>query len=1002
MDDFYQKKIDFTWFKTGFIGLAFVIFLPVLVLSFSFQNAHDADPQSVEQLLEQADQLFFKDPSMALEYALQALDLSRIKETKEEQVQSLYLVGELLMRSSNRYEALPYFDEGMQTAQSAGFRKFTADGHYYLSRYHESASEYGDALHHIREALAIFEELGLEPSMANSYNSMGRIYQELGDFSTSLTYLFEGLRINERLNRKSGMAISNTIIGNTYLKTGNYEEAIRIFHEALSIDEDLEDKAGIMLSKLNLGAAYQRNEDYDTAMQYHRESLVLAREIGYREDEAIILDNIGSTYRKQGFPNEGLPFMFEGLAIMQETGYNTSATLNGISEAYLVLENYDEALKYSLQAVQVGRERNDPDRLRYTYRNMAEAYEGLGNFEMANRALKLYIATKDSLFTTESEKQINQLQILYETEKRDQTISMLTLEAETATFRRNTYLLSGILVSLILLLLYGGQRYKTRKNRQLFEKSEEVVQMKSNFFSNISHEFRTPLTLITGPIEQIKAATDDPVIHKELSIMQKNSERLLSLINQLLELSRLESGGLKLSVNKSDLISLVRGVTMSFQSLADLRGITLSLKTVYDIESDLKEAWVDRSKIETILINLLSNAIKFSPDGGEVMVNISHPEKSDNHTWCRIEVADSGDGISEQDIEHVFDRFYRGSENEFSGTVGSGIGLALTKELVQLHRGDIRVQSKSGKGTVFIVEIPISKNHYSDFEKIPASPGDIKREQISNGYPSDLLPVAETEPNATEDSESPLLLLIEDNEDVKNYLTSVLNYRYRLITAPDGSAGVELALNEIPDLIISDVMMPEMDGYQVAETLKGDEKTSHIPLILLTAKASHDDKIQGLKTHADDYITKPFRPDELLIRVGNLITSRKKLSEKYNRKIEIKPEELSSQSMEEAFLLRVIDSIKKHLLDEEFSVDILAREVGMSRSQLHRKLVALTDLSATEFIRSYRLNLAKEMIEKNTGTISEIAYEVGFNSPSYFSKAFKEKFGVSPSEFESG
>jgi signal transduction histidine kinase/DNA-binding response OmpR family regulator len=983
------NKVNLKKIATRFLFLNLILFQPQIAMP---QANQDAGLQSVEQLLEQADQLVFNDPALSLEYARQALDLSREKGNSEEQIRSLYLVGELLMRSANRIEALPYLEEGLQMAQSAGFRKFTADGHYYLSRYHETASEYDDALYHIREAFAIFEELELEPNMANSYNSMGRIYTELGDFATSLNYLFEGLRINEGLERKTGMAVSYTIIGNTYLKTGNYEEAVRNFHEALLIDEEMEDKTGIMISMLNLGAAYQRNEHYETAMRYYKESFELARELEYREEEAIILGNIGSTFIKQGFPRDGLPYMFEGLAIMRATGYNTTATLNSISEAYLALHDYEEALAFSIEAEQTGKDRSDLDRLQYAYRNMAEAYEGLGDFESANRALKLYISTKDSLFTIESEKQINQLQILYETEKRDQTIDMLTLEAETATFRRNTYLASGILVSLILLLLYTGQRYKTRKNRQLLEKSEEVAQMKSNFFSNISHEFRTPLTLITGPIEKLRSGIIAPDIRKDLDVMQKNSDRLLSLINQLLDLSRLESGTLTLSVEKTELTSLVMGVTMSFQSHAEHHRIQLITET----ESDHLEAWVDRSKLETILINLTGNAIKFTPDNGKVTITLLNITRDDGLEWCRITISDTGDGIPEEDLEHVFNRFYRGAEKEQSGSVGSGIGLALTRELVHLHKGEISVKSKAGRGTEFMVDLPVSQKHYHESEIIPSSPAVAKTDAVQHASET-VVPATE---DSSSDESSPLLLLIEDNTDVMNYLRDILKDSYRIITAFDGEAGVETALNEIPDLIISDVMMPKMNGYRVAEILKQDEKTSHIPLILLTAKASHDDKIQGLKTHADDYITKPFRPDELLLRAENLITSRKKLREKYNRKFEIKPDELSAQSMEEAFLLRVVNIIKKHLLDEEFSVDILAREAGMSRSQLHRKLVALTDLSATDFIRSYRLNLAREMIERRTGTISEIAYEVGFNSPSYFSKVFREKFGVSPSEFE--
>jgi len=950
------------------------------------------DTLNIQKFLDLVDEFIFNDPDLAREYAQQALSFSRETGNKEGKIQALFVLGELHIRNANRTEAISYIEEGLQNALSAGNRQLTGVGYYNLSRYYEISSEYTDALDYIRQALEIFQELELESNIANSNNSLGRIYQQLGDFSSSLDYLFEALRINEKLERRRGMSVSYTNIGNTFLRNGRYDEAIRYFSEALALDVEMEDPTGIMVSKLNLGAAWQRNEDYETAMIYHEEALVLARELGYREDEAIILGNIGSTYRKLGHTDGGLLNLFEALAIMRETGYNTTATLNNISEAYLDLNDFEKVIEYSYQAERTGMERSDLDRLQFTYRNLAAAYEGLGDFERANQALKLYNTTKDNLFTIEREKQINQLQILYDIEKRDQTIDLLTLEAETASLRRNTYLASGMLVSLILLLLYSGQRTKTRKNRQLLEKSKEVARMKSSFFSNISHEFRTPLTLISGPIEKLRSGIDDPGLKKELNIMEKNSDRLLFLINQLLDLSQLESGSLTLSVEKSDLISIVKGITMSFQSLAELREIQLSVNA----ESDFYEGWTDSGKLETILINLIGNAMKFTKDGGEVCVKIVETNDTNGLKRCLIHVSDNGEGISQRDLDHIFDRFYRGSETGLPGSAGSGIGLALTKELVQLHKGTITVQSTTRAGTEFIVNLPISRQHYNDHEIVHPSAAAI------SSYPASTETGIESYPDpviAADDS-APLLLLIEDNRDVMNYLIGILEGTYRILKAPDGEAGVAVALEQIPDLIISDVMMPKMGGYRVAEILKQDKKTSHIPLILLTAKASHEDRVQGLQTHADDYITKPFRPDELLLRIQNLILSRKKMREKYNQKIEIRPEDLSAQSMEESFLLLVVETIKNHLVDENFTVDKLAREVGMSRSQLHRKLVALTDQSATEFIRSYRLNLAKEMIEKQAGTISEIAYKVGFNSLSYFSKTFREKFGVNPSEFE--
>ena len=435
----------------------------------------------------------------------------------------------------------------------------------------------------------------------------------------------------------------------------------------------------------------------------------------------------------------------------------------------------------------------------------------MNEYDKAFEAHQNSTAVKDSLLNRDRIQQLEDLRERYETEQRDQTIAMLTLEAETATFRRNTYLFSGILVSLILLLLYSGQRYKTRKYRQLFEKSEEVAQMKSNFFSNISHEFRTPLTLISGPIEKLRSGIDDPGIQKELTIMQKNSDRLLSLINQLLDLSRLESGSLSLGVEKSDLVALNKGVAMSFQSLAEMRQITIKIET--DIDTELSNSWVDRNKVETILINLIGNAIKNSPDGGEVLVKISDYEEGDRLRWSKIEISDNGGGIPEPVLEHIFDRFYRGPEKNLSGTAGSGIGLALTKEMVLLHRGEIHVKSSPETGTVFIAELPVSEQHYIDAEKAHTSSNVHKRIPIETEWHlSEDYKVHKI--NHQSEPASPLLLLIEDNADVMDYLLDILKKSYRIITAADGEAGVKTALQEVPDLVISDVMMPKMNGYE--------------------------------------------------------------------------------------------------------------------------------------------------------------------------------------------
>lgn len=983
--------------------MGWLIIPSLFVLSFFFCGVNPArerftddhtssqDSITVEELLEFVDEFIFTEPERAMEYAEQMVSLSKETGNLEGEIKGLYNMGEIYIRQGDLDLAKSYLDDGLHKSQELNHRILTAQGHYHLSRWFEGKSDYGEALIHLENALAIYEDLDSKTDIARAQNSFGRIYQELGNYTEALKSFFEALRLNDELGRKVGMAVSYTNIGRTYMLNSRYDEAIQFLNESLAIDEANNDLAGMMINKLNIGASYQRKEEYETALEYHREALEIARELNYKTDEAILLGNIGSTYRKQGFPEIGLPYLFDALDIMRETDYNFAATLNNISEAYLSLENFLEALEYANEAMETSQNRNDLNRLQVAYFNMASAYEGLGDFENANKALKLYNTTRDSLFSLEKERQINELQVVYDIGQRDRRIEILTLEAETAEFRRNTYLAAGIMVSLILFLLYNRQRLKSRKNHQLFLKEHEVAEMKSNFFSNISHEFRTPLTLISGPIQLLREeiGPDDHKVQSQLKTMDRNVNRLLSLINQLLDLSKLESGKLSLSVANKDMVSVVRGVTMAFESLAEMKQIELSINA----DPDHLEMYFDLEKVETILINLLTNAFNFTPEMGKIEVNLS----VSGEEYCKISVRDSGSGIPEEDLSNIFDRFYQSIHTRDGQYAGSGIGLALTKELVDLHKGKIRVESSEGEGAEFTVMLPLGAEYFSEQElainNVRERDENIKKNVDLQG---------EVVEDLTEElsASNPVILLIEDNTDVMNYLKDIVGERYRVLEEMDGDAGISTALETIPDLIISDVMMPGKNGFEVCESLKNDEKTSHVPVILLTAKASHEDRMEGLMASADEYLTKPFVPKELLVKVENLIESRKKLREKYKREFMLKPGKIEVHSMDEAFLLRVREAVDKHLDDEGFTVERLGKEVGMSRSQIHRKLIALIDQSATEFIRTYRLNRAMDMIKKKAGSISEVAYSVGFNSPSYFSKSFRREFGISPSEVE--
>jgi signal transduction histidine kinase/ligand-binding sensor domain-containing protein/DNA-binding response OmpR family regulator len=525
------------------------------------------------------------------------------------------------------------------------------------------------------------------------------------------------------------------------------------------------------------------------------------------------------------------------------------------------------------------------------------------------------------------------------------------------------------------------------------EKMHEVDEMKNRFFTNISHEFRTPLTLIFGPAKDVIENTKESDTKHSVSIIKRNASKLYALVNQLLDLSKLEAGKMKLEATEQNIIPLLKGYVLSFSSLAERKKITLKFNSA----EDNLNVFVDEEKLEKIVSNLLSNAFKFTPEGGTIECTVN---KLDSYTEIRVE--DNGIGIAKERLDKIFDRFYQVDGSHTREGEGTGIGLSLTKELVELHKGRIEVESEYGKGTTFKILLPLGNAHLKPEEIVERETTEKKniaetefeliaeREKVKEKSEIDLII----------DTQKPLLLIVEDNSDVRKYITSHLEKEYRILEASNGEEGLKEAFGHIPDLIISDVMMPKMDGFELCEKIKTDERTSHIPIILLTAKATDKDKISGYETGADDYIMKPFDSNVLKVRIKNLIDQRRKLRDQFRKEGLVEIEAKNITSIDKKFLKNIILAINKHLSDTSFGVETLANETSMSRRNLVRKLTALTGESPGDLIRRARLTQAAKLINQNFGNISEIALEVGFSNPAYFSKCFSEQFGLSPSEYK--
>jgi signal transduction histidine kinase/DNA-binding response OmpR family regulator/ligand-binding sensor domain-containing protein len=559
------------------------------------------------------------------------------------------------------------------------------------------------------------------------------------------------------------------------------------------------------------------------------------------------------------------------------------------------------------------------------------------------------------------------------------------------------YLVYAFLIGAGIWFFYKYQ-LRQRLEHQETLRLRELDEFKTRFFTNITHEFRTPLTVILGTAEQIELKVGEEIKPK-VSLIRRNGQNLLRLINQILDLAKLESHALKLNYVQGDVLPYLRYIAESLHSLANAQNVMLR------VESDQTQIVMDYDpeRLLQIVHNLLSNAIKFTPSGGRVTVRLnscSAAAEREFGSTLKLTVTDTGTGIPPEDLPHIFDRFYQAGNLKKAKSGGTGIGLALTKELARAMGGDISVQSKVGEGTTISVSLPITRNALSVtlpiFDQPPPTQPTIvqpAQKQLRRAY--------------AEKNEYCKVLIIEDNPDVVEYLTSCLSENYSLDFAYNGRAGIEKALETIPDLIISDVMMPEKDGFEVCDSLKNDERTSHVPIILLTAKADVQSRIAGLHRGADAYLSKPFHQEELLVTLANLLEVRKKLQSRYSKLVignwaSENPSLPPSQSLplptdpEDAFVQKVKDIVLKRLSDSKLNVEDLCRALAMSQSQLHRKLTALTGKNTSQFIRSLRLARAKELLQNKTMNVSEVAFSVGFDDPKYFSRVFKEEFGVAP------
>lgn len=890
-----------------------------------------------------------------------------------------------------------YADSLEHLSNKAGYKKGKAMALHLRGFGYEYQGDYEKAMDLFREELRIFQELKDLKETSTVFSNIGSEWGNLGNSDSCIAYYLKSLAIDEQRGDSLGMSIVYNNIGNIYSDEGVYDRAIEYFEKSLKIRQRMGAVKRYIQCYSNLSSVYGRKQDFDKAEEYANKGLELAAKFGNNNTAGVIANNLGSSYNDLKRYQDAIPWLEKALESWSAIGnesYMTYAYYN-LAEAWAGLGNGAKALKYANAGYDIVQRLKLNDQLELYLKVFALAHEANGDSREALHWYKQYMALADSLFKVDNTRKVAQMEAQYQTKKKEAQIVQQQLELERRTAQKNRILVVSVIAFLILagLFQYLRSQEKLRKKEAELsaqlehaeaEKLREMDALKSTFFANISHEFRTPLTLIISLVEQMMNGTFKGDLQKYYRIIHRSGQRLLDLVNQLLDLSKLESGKLKLRASESDLVQFVLAIGGSFESLA------IRKQVVYDIQVPEHpfNCFFDQDKVEKILVNLLSNAFKFTGEGGQICLRLLPSGEK-----AVLSVEDSGMGIPAKQLHQLFERFTKSTLSDVQ--FGSGIGLALTKELVELHGGTIAVKSQEGEGSTFTIELAVGREFFKADEIVPENEVPPMEKQ------PELAPPKRTfTPSLDLDLlNKPALLLVEDNPDVRTFIADTLRGEYQIVEAENGRQALEKAVESTPDLVITDLMMPEMDGMEFCRRLKGDEKTSHIPVIMLTARADQNGKLEGLQTGADDYLIKPFNAEELKVRIANLVSQRRKLQEYYRSTLSgFAPAAVESEGMDAAFLRKIKETIEANLDDEYFSVVELAKKAGMSRSQLHRKLSALTSHSPNEVIRQMRLERAKQLLQNKAGTIAEIAYLSGFSSPAYFNKCFKDQYGVTPGE----
>ncbi|MFY0674001.1 MAG: tetratricopeptide repeat protein [Bacteroidia bacterium] len=927
-----------------------------------------------------------------LKYGNELIDLSKELKNKYFEGQAYKRISMMYINTGNHKTAIDYCDKAIDL--------FTQENHYsgiaavLLNKgiCYRRIGELSNAENAYLAGQKIAKKHEIIHLEINALSNLGNIMDDMGNYKDAIDFHTRALELREKRDDILGIGISCLNIGIMHFDQGDFNDARDYFEKARKCFKEKNHPSGISVSLMNLGNVERKQKNNDDALNYYRKSINIQDSAG--SDYLIVANNLNiaeielerKNFQKASFHNG------KALKLALKQNYKEGVILSytSLGNIYNEKGRNDSALFYYKKAYDIAKEVNAIREISSSASSVYLILKKMNKYEEALPWFEEHVILEDSMKSEEVKRDIIKKDLELQFAKKAAADSIKTaeatkvqtaqLEAEKAKSTKRTQQNYFLIVGLVLafgfgIVLYNRNRITKKQNLIIAQQKEQLAELdhlKNDFFTNITHEFRTPLTVILGAASNMENSTDAELI-------KRNGQRLLNLINQILELSKLEDGSLGINKKQIDAVAFTKYLTDSYRSLAMSQNKSLDFKTFASEQfMDL-----DEDKYQTIIGNLVSNAVKFTPENGLIEIET----KSDGKQ-LEINIKDSGEGIPEGELDRLFDRFYqvKGSKSQ---KIGSGVGLALTKELVLRFNGGITVKNQAEGGAIFTVTLPITnKAPLSDFRASTITTA--KHTLVEND-----------EEQLQDHNDLPILLLVEDEPDIQQFIKSTLADNYKLLVANNGEEGVNIALEQVPDIILSDVMMPVKDGLELTNELKNDARTSHIPIALLTAKVDLESRLQGLKRGADVYLPKPFEKEELLLQLNNLQEQQKRVRNHFSL-TEIKNDSTPANEaieIENEFISSLKNTITANFENEKFGIEELSKTMGMSRTQLHRKLKALTGKSASQFVNDFKIDKACELLLLPENNVSEVAYSLGFTDPNYFTRVFTKIKGLSPTEF---